>query len=482
MSVSNALVRSTPEAQGIPSSAILAFIEETERQKLELHSLMLLRHGRVIAEGWWAPYTPERPHMLYSLSKSFTSTAVGLAVAEGRLTVDDPVLAFFPEDAPKRPSANLKALRVRHLLSMATGHDKDTTGFMRRSKDGNWARAFLARPVTHVPGTHFLYNTGATYMLSAIVQRQTGQTLLEYLEPRLFEPLSIEGATWESCPRGINTGGYGLSIKTEDVARFGQLYLRQGMWRGQRILPETWIAEATALQVSNGSEPESDWEQGYGYQFWRCRHNAYRADGAFGQFGIVMPDQDAVIAITAGVNNMQKVLDLAWQHLLPAMDRYPLLDDPESQAMLSAKVRQLALLPPGGTETSPRAAQVSGRVFRFDPNRQGITSVRLDFGNSETVVSTNDGQREHRLVCGYGAWRMGATALGATNAQLSAVATAGAWTSPDTYTAQIRFIETPHCTTLTYRFADATLTYQAQHNVAFGPTRGPRLVGRAGPA
>ena len=175
MTTDNRLPRSTPEAQGIASTAVSMFIEQAEKNIDALHSLMLLRHGQVVAEGWWAPYAPERPHMLFSLSKSFTSTAVGLAVAEGRLTVDDPVLSFFPEDAPAKVSANLAAMRVRHLLSMSTGHAEDTTGYFWRSRDKTWVRAFLARPVKYEPGTHFLYNTGATYMLSAIVQKLTGK-------------------------------------------------------------------------------------------------------------------------------------------------------------------------------------------------------------------------------------------------------------------------------------------------------------------
>src|SRR5262245_38947833 len=205
------LPRSAPEAQGILSSAILAFVEAAERNIHELHSFMLLRHGAVVAEGWWSPYAPDRPHMLFSLSKSFTSTAVGMAVAEGRLSVDDPVLSFFPEDTPEQVSENLASMRVHHLLSMSTGHAEDTTKGLREQPEGNWARAFLAAPVEHQPGTHFLYNSGATYMLSAIVQRLTGMTLLEYLRPRLFEPLEIENPTWETCPRGINVGGWGLN-------------------------------------------------------------------------------------------------------------------------------------------------------------------------------------------------------------------------------------------------------------------------------
>ena len=303
------LPRSTPAAQGVAAAGILAFVDAVEAASLGLHSLMLLRHGQVVAEGWWAPYSAAAPHMLFSLSKSFTSTAVGLAVAEGRLSVEDPVVDFFPAQAPRQVSANLAAMRVRHLLTMSTGHAADTTEAMTAAKDGNWVRAFLAQPVDHAPGAPFVYNSGATYMLAAIVQQLTGSTLLDYLTPRLLAPLGIEGATWESCPRGINTGGWGLSIKTEDIARFGQLYLQRGVWQGQQLIPATWVDAATARQVANGSNPDSDWEQGYGYQFWRCRHGAYRGDGAFGQYCLVLPDQDAVLAITAGVEDMQAVLN-----------------------------------------------------------------------------------------------------------------------------------------------------------------------------
>jgi CubicO group peptidase (beta-lactamase class C family) len=190
---------------------------------------MLLRHGYVISEGWWAPYSAEKPHSLFSLSKSFTSTAIGLAVEEDLLTVDDFVISYFPEDTPKEVSENLAKLRIKHLLSMSTGHDVDTTEHVVTKENGNWVQGFLELPIEHEPGTFFVYNTGATYILSAIIQKITGKTLIEYLAPQLFEPLGIEGASWESCPRGINIGGFGLSIKTEDIAKLGQLYLQKGM-------------------------------------------------------------------------------------------------------------------------------------------------------------------------------------------------------------------------------------------------------------
>src|SRR5262245_11058011 len=211
---SASLPRSSPEQQGLPSADLLAFIEAADKDIDTMNSFMLIRHGHVVAEGWWAPYDRDTPHALYSLSKSFTSTAVGLAIAEGKLNLDDPVLRFFPDDVPAESSANLKAMRLSDLLRMSTGHQAEP----RRTAEQPWTRSFLAQPVPFKPGTHFLYNTTGTYMLSAAVQKATGQTVLDYLRPRLFEPLGIERPTWEMSPQGISTGGFGLSIRTEDIA------------------------------------------------------------------------------------------------------------------------------------------------------------------------------------------------------------------------------------------------------------------------
>ncbi|RYD65902.1 MAG: class C beta-lactamase-related serine hydrolase, partial [Verrucomicrobiaceae bacterium] len=321
---------STPEAQGVSSAAIRAFVEAADKQVDTMHSFMLVRHGQVIAEGWWKPESADKPHVLHSLSKSFTSTAVGMAVAEGKLSVDDPVLKFFPEDAPAEPSPKLKAMRVRDLLTMSTGHETEA----KFNPNEPWVRTFLSHPVPHKPGTHFQYNTPATHMLSAIVTKVTGETVLDYLRPRLFEPLGIENPEWGSSPQGNTVGGWGLKIRTEDIAKFGQLYLQKGEWKGKQLVSQDWVSQATAKQVSNGSDPSKDWDQGYGFQFWRCRFGAYRGDGAHGQFCIVLPEQDAVIAITANTRDMQAELNLVWQHLLPAFSSSPLPENAGEQLKL----------------------------------------------------------------------------------------------------------------------------------------------------
>ncbi len=249
------LPRCTPEQQGVSSAGVQAFVEAADKNIDSLHSFMLLRHGHVLAEGWWAPYDAQSRHSLYSLSKSFTSTAVGLAITEGKLTLNDPVLKFFPQDAPAQPSANLKSMRVSDLLRMSTGHQSEPA----RTAAESWVKTFLAQPVPFKPGTHFLYNTSGTYMLSAIVQKATGQTVLDFLQPRLFKPLGIDNPTWETSPQGISAGGFGLSVRTEDIARFGQLFLQKGKWQGKQLVPQAWVEAATARQTSNGSDPNSDW-------------------------------------------------------------------------------------------------------------------------------------------------------------------------------------------------------------------------------
>jgi CubicO group peptidase (beta-lactamase class C family) len=466
------LPRSSPEAQGVSSAAVLSFVEAADRDLDSMHSFMLLRHGHVVAEGWWSPYNAQSPHALYSLSKSFTSTAVGLAIAEGKLRLDDAVLKFFPENAPSEPSSNLKAMRVSDLLRMSTGQQTEPP----RPADQPWTKAFLAHPVPFKPGTHFLYNTSGTYMLSAIVQKATGETLLEYLRPRLFEPLGIEHPTWETSPEGISTGGYGLSIRTEDIARFGQLYLQKGRWQGKQLVPEAWVEAATARQTSNGSSPDSDWDQGYGYQFWRCRRGAYRGDGAFGQYCIVLPEQDTVIAITSGVKDMQAVLNLIWDKLLPALKPSPLAPDEAARKRLEHTLENLSLHP---AEGSGSPAKVSGKKYVFAANERKLEAITLESNGNDgavTIVARFDGT-ERRIVCGHGVWQKGRTAWGPLSEQ--PVAASGAWTADDTFTAKLCFYETPFIVTIRLKFSGQELQYNSEANVGFGPTKEPQLTGRA---
>lgn len=326
------LPRASAESQGISSEVLIRLTERLRDEVNSPNSLMVLRHGKVIAECWWAPHSPETTHALYSLSKSFTSTATGFAVSEGKLSLDDKVVDIFAEDLPAdfndpasaEKYALLKKATLRDLLTMSGGQEREPglkglfpLDFSRPEPGDCWEKEFFAQPFLHEPGTRFLYNTAGTYMVSSAVQKAVGESIRDYLVPRLFQPLAIETPFWESSPDGVSKGGTGLFLHTEDVAKFGQFCLQRGMWNGKQLLPAEWVDMATRAHVSNGTDPNSDWAQGYGFQFWRCRFSVYRGDGMFCQFMIVIPEKDVVVAITSDCNNYQQVVNVVFEELLP---------------------------------------------------------------------------------------------------------------------------------------------------------------------
>ena len=452
-----ALPRSTPAAQGVAAGGIAAFLDALAARALEVHSFMLLRHGQIVAEGWWQPYAPGLRHELYSLSKSFTSTAVGAAIHEGRLTLDDTVVSFFPEERPATISANLAAMCVRHLLTMGTGHAEDTSARMHEGR-GDWVRDFFDCEVAHAPGSTFLYNSGATYMLSAIVQRVTGQTLVEYLTPRLFEPLGIEGPPWACSPQGINVGGWGLSVTTEDIARFGLLYLRGGRWGDRQLVPSAWVRDATSKHISNGNGGASDWQQGYGYQFWRCRHGSYRGDGAYGQFCIVMPEQDAVLAMTGGTDNLQGVLDQVWEHILPALEG----PDASDQSALDRRLGQLSLAVTAGTGRPGTLARAGH--FTLQPNAARIEKLALEFDDQVCRVVLMEAGQERTITCGFGQWLPG-RALGPRGRDPLPCAGHAAWSGDGALLLQWSWVTTPFGATLRVSPSGDGVTLHYRSNV-----------------
>ncbi len=469
---------STPEAEGIASAGILRFVEAAEQEVDAIHSFMILRHGKLVSQGWWEPFQATTPHLMYSLSKSFTSTAVGLAIAEGKLSLTDQVISFFPELAPANPSDNLKAMRIVDLLTMNTGHIVEPRP---QSADDNWVQYFLASTIDFKPGTHFQYNSMATYMLSAIVQKVTGETLVDYLRPRLFEPLQIQQPEWDSSPQGINAGGWGLRIRTEDIARLGQLYLQQGMWQGKQILSAEWVAMASARQVSNGSNPNSDWEQGYGFQFWQCRHNCYRGDGAFGQFCIVIPEHDAVVAITAGTDDMGRIMNLVWDHILPAMNAETLPAAPAQLAALREKTQHLTLSPVVGESSSPLVRKLAKKTFVLAENDEGVKSISFDLqkDNHEIRLELADGPET--LPIGSHRYQSGKLNdhLPYAGGLKKSVGASGAWVKPDEYQVRIYFYETPTRLTYTFRFAGEEMTWDTQWEFGFfGGTQPKQLQGK----
>lgn len=488
------LPRSTPEMQGVSSQAIIDFLDSTVVDRNEFHSFMFLRHGKVIAEGWWNPYRADLKHTMYSCSKSFTATAVGFAVKENKLRVTDKVISFFPDQLPDTVGANLSELTVRDLLTMSVGQEPDPTRAMVTGN--NWVRSFLALPIVHKPGSKFLYNSMATYMLSAIVQKVTGQTIFDYLSPRLFQPLGIQGVDWETDPAGINTGGWGLRLKTEDMAKFGQLFLKEGKWKRKRVLPKSWIKEASTLKIiqhpdfSQEKRDSSDWEQGYCYQMWRCKNNAYRADGAYGQFIVIMPEQDAVIAITSESPDMQNILDNVWKHLLPAMQKKKMKENDSLVQQLNTQLNSLVLPIPGNSNTSDQIEEISGKVFSIEQNDKNVRSVSFEFDNDVcTMVMKND-TATYRISFTPLRWNEGETErpgpylLSHAPSALRGlppfrVAGEYNWRDDNKLELVLRYIESPHTETITCQFDGDGLRMESRNS--YNPSQVNLLVGSAKP-
>lgn len=454
------LLRSTPETEGISSQSILNFIEAVESSKHEMHSFMVVRHGKVVAEGWWNPYQPELKHTMYSTSKSFTSTAIGLAVSENLLSVYDKVISFFPEFLPDSISENLADLEIRDLLSMTLGQQPEPL-FSKIVASDNWIKAILSFPVQNKPGTVFLYNSFGTYLLSAIIQKVTGKKVVDYLKPRLFDPLGITGQDWEVDPMGINTGGWGLRIKTEDMAKLGQLYLQKGNWNGIQILPDEWVEEATTSkilqspEVSQEDRDKSDWLQGYGYKFWRSRHNSFRGDGAYGQYILVLPEKDAVIAITSETGDMQGELNLVWDYLLPGMSDENIQADPKVFEQLKQKLNSLTLAPPQVNPAGSAVNLFDNKSFQF-PVAGKLNQIFFHFENEQCKAEMNfSNGLKHEFLLGANQWIKGETNKPVNNlaAQpndqillLAPFKVAGAFYTPDENSLElvVRYIESPH--------------------------------------
>jgi CubicO group peptidase (beta-lactamase class C family) len=341
--------RSTPSAHGVDPAGIVALLDALDSdERLEPHGVIVHRHGARIVEAAWAPHTVDRSRLVYSLSKTFTGTALGLQLDEGRLSLDDLLSDHLPE-LFEGADDRTRRLRIRHIASMSSGHDRETIleAFVLDPDDP--VRGFLRIPPDHEPGTVFAYNQPPVLALATVLQRLADQRLSAYLRPRLLDPLGVGDLSWAELRPGIELGYSGVFTSLDAVARLGQLHLDGGMWDGRRVLSAGWVAEASKPQVANPAEPEPDWQQGYGFQLWMSRHG-YRGDGAFGQYMLVLPEHDAVVAIFSGNEDMQALLDHVWIHLLPAMEPDPL---------------------PGGDGDEELAARTAGLAVRTAVERIG---------------------------------------------------------------------------------------------------------------
>lgn len=473
---SDGLPRSTPEAQGVPSQVILDFLGDVAGANLEMHSFMLMRRGQVIAEGWWWPYQPPRIHMTHSLTKSVTAAGVGLAIDEGRFGLDDRVVSFFPDRVPADASNNLRAMTVHDLLTMQAGHDHETSGSLWRPIKTSWVDEFFKIPVPLKPGTVFKYTSAASFMLSAIVSRTTGQKLSDYLRPRFLDPLGIDTLSWDVGPEGISTGGNGLSWTTDASLKLGAVHAANGRWNGQQLLSEKWVRAATTRQ-------SGDSEDDYGYQWWMGPGRSYYALGLFTQLSMVFPEEEAVLAVFSAINGSSKLKPHIFRHFPAAFGSAPLPPSPLA-ADLRRRTGELRLLKPLSGRRSPIEV-AAGRRFAIDSNDQSVSRVEFEFSGDACRYRMTDARGEHRVVAGLTDYLAQTTSM--TGGRLhheyepaQAFVVAGAeWTAPDTLTMTWQFAESAFRDTVVCRFAGDDVRIDRSVNLNSAETRLPTLTGHA---
>ncbi|MBR2257023.1 MAG: beta-lactamase family protein [Blautia sp.] len=427
----------SPESVGIPSAAIRQFLTEAAKKGLELHRMMILRSGKCCARITWAPYDSEDLHPVYSFSKSLTATAVGFAWQEGILSLDERIMDIFPEDIPDHPSENLKACTIHHLLCMSCGQETEAA-------DGGpeWRKAFFAHPFLHQPGTFYKYNTQGTNLLAAIIRKKTGQNVTEYLRSRLFDPLGM-GEVW--CwhfpdEQQTEHGGGGMKLRLDDMAKFTQFMLQDGTWEGKSLLKDWFYARAGRIQIPTAGDSEGhikDWAQGYGYQCWMGIPDAsFRADGAYGQFGLVFPRQDLCVILNAATEQTQSILDLINEYIVPSVGDALMenIDNlPEQKAQNSGAIELSLSLPvliscrnpsfenflqkavysaedmkssredmEGSAEYAKSCAGLQtlvGGAGLFDLKDDGpITGIRFHFGETDVELYFSEAGREKKIT------------------------------------------------------------------------------------
>ncbi len=393
-----------PEETGVPSAAIEAYLKELTDQKLALHSLLMVRHGRIVFEGYWKPMDASFRHRLYSCSKSFVSCAVGLLIERGLLSLDDKAISFFPDKAPAHPHPWLAMMTIRDMLRMATCFEH---GSCYKPSDPDWEATFFTEEVSHIPGTVYSYCTTGTTMLCMIIKRVTGMEFTQVLRP-VFDELGISDELYcIETPCGHEWGGSGVMATTREFAKFANLCMHYGEHEGRQLLPRDYMIEATSKQIDNSVDHGNvDSGVGYGYQFWPMRHGGFSFHGMGGQFALCLPKEDFLIVTTGyeqlNIHPRSEIFDALWREIYPNLSDTPLPANPQAHERLLDRAAKLELLRPDGELTSPVAAAVNGVVFEMAENRMGMKRVWFEFSGDEGVMRYVTERGEHALPFGFG--------------------------------------------------------------------------------
>jgi len=484
------LERCTPESVGISSADIIALMDTFKRMDIENHSFMILRHGKVCAEAWAKPMAPEIPHALYSFSKSFAATAIGFAIEEKvivpatnePLSLDTRLKDIFPQEfaAKKKPHPYDEELKLRHMLRMQSGKKMN---LMADKAKIDWVEDYINAPFNAKPGTYWNYCNENSFMLCAAIRKLTDMTVNEYLAPRLYEPLGIETPLWETDQNGTEAGGWGMYLKTEDMAKFMQCYMDSGKFMGKQVIPARWVEEAGKKQVDNSIEIQRDNKAGYGYHFWLNSIGGFRADGMFSQHGLALPEYDAVIITTSGCPIEQKDMDAICSIFPAAFSDEPLPENPEAYAELqqrcadyaleklpkrprrtlleqriNKKVYHLNKKPVGNVSGFPASMLAMPITFMSTVKTGNIDRLRFVFQENELRLNwiEQGGKIRECVPIGLdGEYRYGKLNMGPVPFTTAGI---GCWNEDGTLSISLRPLEAVSARTMTIRFEEDTIT------------------------
>jgi len=403
------MITATPESVGIPSKAISAFLKDLSDSRFNMHSVLILRHGKLVTEAYREPYDQDRKHRMFSISKTFTALAAGLLIDEGKLSLTDKIVSFFPEYCPEPINPLLASATVYDMLTMQDPHDHTTHGFGIKE---NWLESWFITPPDHPPGTVFQYNTTSTNLIASIIERITGQKMMDYMYPRLLTPIGFsEGCTCGETPDGDSFGGSAVFCTPRDLAKLAQFVMDEGIHEGKQLINGDFIRDLRSKQVDNslmGISVEGMF--GYGYFTWHLRNNGFAFFGIHGQFAIGFPDKKLLVVTTGNTTDhyanendilLSQFLDRLFYNLYPRLSDNPLPNDTEAQAELDS----LLILPHmlvQGTVSSPIIVEVAGKTYKMHPNKSGWKTVRFEFSADEGKLCYSNRRGDKEIVFGIG--------------------------------------------------------------------------------
>lgn len=402
----------TPEETGISSGAILRFIERLERYRLNMHSYIILRHGKMIAEGYYKPFCEGKLHRMYSVSKTFTSVAIGLLCDEGRISLTDKIVSYFPDKLPENVHPYIAGMTIYDLLIMATPFSSPTYGLQYN----DWARTFFNTKPSHPAGTVFAYDTSGSFILDVIVERVTGVPYLEYMRTKMLGELGFSDDAWcIKSPEGYSWGGSGVMCTSRDLAKFAQLFLDKGHCNGHQLLSEEYIRAATSKQIDNkttGFDDDTCHSFGYGYQIWLTRDNSYSFLGMGDQLAVCIPDRDMVFVCTADNQGYELsrtiIYNSLWDEIIDTASDGPLPENPAENEALDAKNASLEIIPLDGARESSFTEKINGITYTLDKNNMSIIKTRLIFNGDRGKWEYTNAQGDKSIEFGIGKCVIGA--------------------------------------------------------------------------